>query len=656
MKRLIILTYILCVFLTIQAKKYTVSSPNGKIKVTVTTDELLQWSIHYNDEQLLRPSVLQMNIREATQQPGIKPIVRKAQMEKVDKEQIAIVPLKQRVIKDRYNQLTLDCKGDYAVVFRVYDNGAAYRFETSYSDSQITVNSETLEQNWIEGCRAYWPREKNQEYITHCEAIFDEIPLVNLTKQMKGYLPIYLTTPQNYRVVIMEADLNDYPNLFLAGNKNSTLIGEFPPVILKSALKSGSDRDEVMMEKASYIATTNGTRTFPWRLLMINEDDKGIIENNLVYQLSSPSVTQNTDWIKPGKISWDWWSTLNVYGVDFKAGVNTDTYKYFIDFASKYGIEYVLLDEGWSAGTWNIKESIPELNIPELVRYGKEKNVGLVLWTLWNPMDKDMENILALYEQWGIKGIKVDFMQRSDQYMVNFYERVAKTAMKHKLLVDFHGSFKPSGLQKKYPNVMTFEGVLGMEHTKDSRDINPIHDLILPFTRMTAGPMDYTPGAVTNATAADFYINFVHPISMGTRAHQAALYIIYESALQMMADSPSNYYKEPDYTSFLSRIPTTWDDTKAITAKIGKELVIARKNGKNWYLAGLTDWNARTIDVNLNFLNAEQYQMEVFKDGVNADVHASDFKIEKIVVKKGEDIQITMLPGGGWAAILTPIE
>ena len=378
MKRLIILTYILCVFLTIQAKKYTVSSPNGKIKVTVTTDELLQWSIHYNDEQLLRPSVLQMNIREATQQPGIKPIVRKAQMEKVDKEQIAIVPLKQRVIKDRYNQLTLDCKGDYAVVFRVYDNGAAYRFETSYSDSQITVNSETLEQNWIEGCRAYWPREKNQEYITHCEAIFDEIPLVNLTKQMKGYLPIYLTTPQNYRVVIMEADLNDYPNLFLAGNKNSTLIGEFPPVILKSALKSGSDRDEVMMEKASYIATTNGTRTFPWRLLMINEDDKGIIENNLVYQLSSPSVTQNTDWIKPGKISWDWWSTLNVYGVDFKAGVNTDTYKYFIDFASKYGIEYVLLDEGWSAGTWNIKESIPELNIPELVRYGKEKNVGLV--------------------------------------------------------------------------------------------------------------------------------------------------------------------------------------------------------------------------------------------------------------------------------------
>jgi len=347
---------------------------------------------------------------------------------------------------------------------------------------------------------------------------------------------------------------------------------------------------------------------------------------------------------------------LNVYGVDFKAGVNTDTYKYFIDFASKYGIEYILLDEGWSAGTWNIKEPIPGLDIPELVRYGKERNVGLVLWTLWNPLDKELDEILDVYEKWGIKGIKVDFMQRSDQYMVNFYERVGKAAMERKLLVDFHGSFKPSGLQKKYPNVMTFEGVLGLEHDKDSRDINPVHDLILPFTRMVAGPMDYTPGAVNNATAEDFYINFVHPISLGTRAHQAALYVVYESPLQMLADSPSNYYKAPEFASFISRIPTIWEDTKAITAKIGEQLVIARKNGKNWYLAGLTDWNARNIEVKLDFLEASKYKMEIFKDGVNADVYASDFKTEEVMVSKDELINITMAKGGGWAAILTPVE
>lgn len=557
MKRVLILLHIiLCTCIVTQAKNYTVSSPDGKTKVTVTAGKQLSWSINYNGERILNPSLMQMDIEGQTEQPGVNPKVIKAKTLKVNSEQTAVIPLKQRIIKDQYNQLTLTCKGNYAIVFRVYNNGAAYRFETSLKQPKVIINTETIEQNWTEGCKLYWPREKNQEYLTHCEAIFDELNISSLTNDMKGYLPIYLSTPKGTKVVIMESDLFDYPNLFLTGDRNNTLSGEFPPVVLKSALKEGADRDEVLLEKASYIAETEGTRTFPWRVLMINEDDKAVIENNLVYQLASPSVTQDTDWIKTGKISWDWWSTLNVYGVDFKAGVNTDTYKYFIDFASKYGIEYILLDEGWSAGTWNIKEPIPGLDIPELVRYGKERNVGLVLWTLWNPLDKELDEILDVYEKWGIKGIKVDFMQRSDQYMVNFYERVGKAAMERKLLVDFHGSFKPSGLQKKYPNVMTFEGVLGLEHDKDSRDINPVHDLILPFTRMVAGPMDYTPGAVNNATAEDFYINFVHPISLGTRAHQAALYVVYESPLQMLADSPSNYYKAPEFASFISRIPT----------------------------------------------------------------------------------------------------
>ena len=658
MRKLIItLLCIIGINISIHAKNYIVHSPDGKIKVTVSTGKQLNWSIDRDGERILNPSTMQMNVEGEKVQPGVSPVVLKVKTTKVDTKQTAIVPTKQRFIRDQYNQLTLACKGDYAVVFRVYNNGAAYRFETSLKQPQMLVNSETVEQNWTEGCKAYWPREKNQEYITHCEAIFDELNLSSLTKEMKGYLPIYLTTPKGTKVVIMESDLSDYPNLFLTGDRNHTLTGEFPPVVLKSALKQGADRDEVMLEKAPYIAATQGTRAFPWRVLMINEDDKGVIENNLVYQLASPAVSKDTDWIKPGKISWDWWSTLNVYGVDFKAGVNTDTYKYFIDFASKYGIEYVLLDEGWSAGTWNIKESISELNIPELVRYGKERNVGLVLWTLWNPLDKDLKEILDIYEKWGVKGIKVDFMQRSDQYMVNFYERVGKAAMERKLLVDFHGSFKPSGLQKKYPNVMTFEGVLGMEHDKDSRDINPVHDLILPFTRMAAGPMDYTPGAVGNATAQDFYINFVHPISLGTRAHQAALYVVYESPLQMLADSPSNYYSAPEFASFISRIPTTWDDTKAISAKIGEHLIIARRNGNNWYLAGLTDWSARDMEVKLDFLdNASKYKMEVFADGRNANVHASDFKTTEATVGKDEVITVSMAKGGGWAAILTPIE
>lgn len=639
------------------AKDYTVSSPDGKIKVTVSADKQLRWSVEYGAERILAPSVLSMEIEGMDTPLGERPKIEKVYRKAVDERQVAVVPTKQKVIRDCYNQLKLQCRGDYAVTFRVYDNGAAYRFETGFKKEKVRVKGETVSLDLIQGCEAYWPREKNQEYITHCEAKFDKLPLSTLTKEQKGYLPIYLQTPAQNRVVLMESDLCDYPNLFLVGNKGNTLLGEFPPVVLKSKLKEGADRDEVLVEKANYIAETDGTRTYPWRLLMIDKDDKGVVENNLPYQLASPSVITDTSWIKPGKISWDWWSTLNVYGVDFKAGVNTETYKYFIDFAAKYGLEYVLLDEGWSADTWNIKQPIPALDMKELVRYGKEKNVGLVLWTLWNPLDKDMDEILALYEEWGIKGIKVDFMQRSDQYMVNFYERVARTAMKHKLLVDFHGAFKPSGLQKRYPNVMTFEGVLGLEHDKDSRDINPVHDLILPFTRMAAGPMDYTPGAVGNATADDFYINFVHPISLGTRAHQAALYILYESPLQMLADSPSNYYTAPDYVSFISRIPTVWDETKAIEARIEQFLVMARRSGDNWYLAGLTDWSERTIPVKLDFLSdSKRYQVQIFRDGMNANVHASDFCVEKKIVSKGDVLSLSMAKGGGWAAIFTPME
>jgi len=642
--------------MTVQAKTYTVKSPDGNIKVTVVTDKQLNWCVDFKGERILNPSKIAMSIDGIPEQLGTEAKVIKSNIIKVDKEQIAIIPTKQRKIRDLYNQLTIKYKGDYSIIFRVYNNGTAYRFETHLKSPDIYVNNETVEQNWENGSTLYWPREKNQEFITHCEAIFDKKEMTELDTTMKGYLPIYLTTAKGTKVVIMESDLTDYPNMFLTGNHNNTLSGEFPPVVLKSELKTGADRDERMIEKAHYIAKTTGNRVFPWRLLMINKDDKGVLENNLVYQLASPSASKETDWIRPGKISWDWWSTLNVYGVDFKAGVNTETYKYFIDFAAKYGIEYVLLDEGWSAGTWNIKEPAHGLDIHELVEYGKAKNVGLVLWTLWNPLDKDLKGILDLYKKWGIKGIKVDFMQRSDQYMVNFYERVGRAAMERKLLVDFHGAFKPSGLQKKYPNVMTFEGVLGMEHDKDSRDINPVHDLILPFTRMAAGPMDYTPGAVGNATAADFYINFVHPISLGTRAHQVALYVVYESPLQMMADSPSSYYKEPEYTSFISRIPTTWDDTKAISAKIGEQLLVARRKDRIWYIAGLTDWNRRTLDLKLDFLDSGEYKVEIFKDGINADVYASDYKIEKLTVTKNDNMKVTMAKGGGWTAILTPID
>lgn len=640
----------------IHGKDYIVSSPDHKIQVKVSDGKELSWSVNFNNETILKPSRIAMTVKESNEVFGINVSAQKVKRRSVDEAFEVVAPTKFRKMQDNFNEMTLTFKGGYAVTFRVYNNGAAYRFETSVSSQKMHIENETVEFNLGGNYSTYWPKESSPNFITHCEGHFDYISVSDIPNQKYAYLPIYLSSASGTKMVIMEADLFDYPNLFLSGTATQKLNGVFPPVILEKKIKEGSDRNEEIVLNADYIAKTAGKRNFPWRLLIIGPDDKSLLENNLVYQLSTPGVAGDKSWIKPGRISWDWWSTLNIYDVDFEAGVNTRTYKYFIDFAAKYGLEYILLDEGWSAGTWNIREPNKDVDVQELVRYGKTKNVGLVLWALWNPLHEDTEGILDLYKQWGIKGVKIDFMQRNDQEMVNFYENVGKAAFDRQLLVDFHGSFKPSGLHRKYPNVMTYEGVYGLEHNKSSHDISPNHDLILPFTRMVAGPMDYTPGATVNATENDFHMNFIHPMSQGTRAHQGALFIAFESPLQMFADSPSNYYKTSDFTSFIAQIPTVWDETKAIEAEAGKYLTIARRSGNRWYIASLTNWDQRKLGVNLNFIGEGKYKAQILKDGVNANRYGSDFKIETKHVSGGQTLDINMAKGGGWAAILTPVE
>ena len=640
----------------VHGKDYIVSSPDRKIQVKVSDGKELSWTVNFNNETILKPSRIAMTVKESNDVFGINVSAQKVNRRSVNEPFEVVVPTKFRKMQDNFNEMTLTFKGGYAVTFRVYNNGAAYRFETSVPSQKIHIENETVEFNLGGNYNTYWPKESSPNFITHCEGHFDYISVSDIPNQKYAYLPIYLSSVSGTKMVIMEADLFDYPNLFLSGTATQKLNGVFPPVILEKKIKEGSDRDEEIVLNADYIAKTEGKRNFPWRLLIISPDDKSLLENNLVYQLSTPSVAGDKSWIKPGRISWDWWSTLNIYDVDFEAGVNTQTYKYFIDFAAKYGLEYILLDEGWSAGTWNIREPNKDVDVQELVRYGKTKNVGLVLWALWNPLYEDIEGIFDLYKQWGVKGVKIDFMQRNDQEMVNFYENVGKAAFERQLLVDFHGSFKPSGLHRKYPNVMTYEGVYGLEHNKSSHDISPNHDLILPFTRMVAGPMDYTPGATINATENDFHMNFIHPMSQGTRAHQGALFIVFESPLQMFADSPSNYYKTPDFTSFIAQIPTVWDETKAIEAEAGKYLTIARRNGNKWFIASLTNWDQRKLSVNLDFIGEGKYKAEILKDGVNANRYGSDFKIETKDVSGGQTLDINMAKGGGWAVILTPVE
>ena len=652
-KMLLLAALLLTAATTLRAREYTVTSPDRRIVVTVATDPVLTWRVERDGERLIDAS--RIGLKLTGEEPfGERCAVRRVTRRAVDQRMTAEVPTKFREVRDRCNELLISFRGDWAVRLRVYDNGAAYRFETSRKGN-VEIERECAEFRFAEGSETLWPRETTPDFVSHCEASFVREPVTGADSVRYAFLPVWFTSPAGTRMVVTETDLEDYPCMFLRA-EGGVPCAAFPPVVLESRLKEGSDRNEEFVRTAPYIARTQGTRTFPWRLVTIDPDDRSLLENNLSYVLASPSVEGDASWVRPGKISWEWWHSLNLYGVDFRAGVNTQTYKYYIDFAARYGIEYILLDEGWSVSTLNIREPRPEVDLAELIRYGREKGVGVVLWTLWNPMKRDLEGILDTYRDWGVKGIKIDFMQRSDQEMVRFYEQIARAAFDRGLLVDFHGAFKPAGLQRKYPNVLTFEGVYGMEHDKCSTDISPAHDCTLPFTRMVAGPMDYTPGATRNATQADFAISWDNPMSQGTRAHQAALYVLFESPLQMLCDSPSNYLRTPEFTSFIAAVPTVWDQTVALDASVGEYAAVARRNGAKWYIGAITDWTPRTLQTQLSFLGERRYRMTVLEDGINADRIAHDFRVRTCEVTRNDTIDLPMAPGGGWAAIIEPAQ
>jgi len=438
-----------------------------------------------------------------------------------------------------------------------------------------------------------------------------------------------------------------YPGLWLRGTAGNALSATFPPYPLKQELTG--DRDYRVVESADYIAVTTGKRTFPWRVLGIVKRDADLLTNPLVWLLEKPSQVQDTSWIKPGKVAWDWWNANNVYAVDFKAGINTETYKYYIDFAAKYGIPYIILDEGWYK-LGNVLEVVPEINMEELMAYAKQKNVGIILWVVWKTLDDQLIPALDQYEKWGVKGIKVDFMQRSDQLLIDWFHRVSRETAKRKMLVDFHGDQKPATMTRTWPNLISTEGVRGLEWSKWSRESEPEHNVSLPFTRMFLGPMDFTPGAMLNAQRAAFAPIFSRPMSLGTRCHQLAMYVVYESPLQMLADSPSNYLREPESMEFLAAVPTEWDDSIPLDGKIGQYVAIARRNGADWYVGAMNNWTARDLDIDFSFLPDGNFQMGAYQDGVNADRMGSDYKLVKMQVNRTTKLRIKLAPGGGWAA------
>jgi len=620
----------------------TVASPNGAIVVSVTATSELEWAVNMNGRAVLLPSKIGMTFSN-DRIIGRNPKIKTSKVSTVDQTLRPVVRIKRAEIRNRYNERRIDFVGDYSLIVRVYDDGAAYRFASRFS-GEVNVMAEDVNFQFAANHSMYFPEET--DFLSHQERSYKYIKISDVGNKFSS-LPAIIET-SGPKIAITEADLLDYPGMDLTGGKQANSLKALFPYF-PSKVELLRDRGERVLEREQYMAKTRGTREFPWRVLVIADQDSTFLDTDIVYRLASESRIANTSWIKPGKVAWDWWNFNNVYGVPFRAGVNTETYKHYIDFAAEYGIEYIILDEGWYK-LGDLMTQMPGIDMEAIAAHAKEKNVGLILWVVWKTLDAQMTQALDQFQKWGVKGIKVDFMQREDQWMVNFYERAAAEAAKRHLLVDFHGSYKPTGLYRTYPNVLTSEGVLGLEQCKWGDLASPDNAVTFPFMRMMAGPVDYTPGAMLNAAKSDFSPIFNRPMSQGTRCQQLAMYVVYESPLQMLADSPSNYRREPECLEFLASVPTVWDETKILSAAIGKHILIARRSGSEWYIGALTSWEPRDLDIPLSFLSDGNWEADIYRDGPNADRAGVDYTREKKRVNKQETLKIHLAPGGGCVA------
>jgi alpha-glucosidase len=645
------LTLLLAGYCTGQEKTLSVKSPDGRNELRLDFGGQMSVSILHNKQLVLSPSRISMEILPS-RILGSKPDVKGTTPKSVKSSIQPVVAEKRKVIPDIYNELTVEFKGEYGVRLRAYNDGVAYRFFTTMPGI-IKVRNEEMNLA-LSPSDSVWFGEETS-FLSHSERDYTLRAVKDIADTQFCVLPVVLVEPNGLKIAISESDLLDYAGLYLRGNGSSKpgLSAKFPPFPLEEQLVR--DRTMKVTRAADYIAETKGVRDFPWRVFAVTENDGEIIESDIIYRLGSPLRLKETSWIKPGKVAWDWWNANNIYGVDFKSGINTETYEYYIDFAFRHGLEYVIFDEGWST-PGDLSKINPEMNMDRLFTFAKQKKVGIILWVTSKALDERMIESLDQFEKWGVKGIKVDFMQRDDQKMVNFYERTAIEAAKRHLLVDFHGAYKPTGFSRAYPHVLTREGVRGLEQDKWATDLTPGHDVTLPFTRMFAGAMDYTPGAMRNATKGNFRAVFTEPMSQGTRCHQLAMYVVYESPLQMLSDSPPQYDKEPVVMELLSVVPTTWDETKALNAKIGEYLTIARKHGSDWYIGSMTNWTPRDFRISLDFLDAGQYEMTVYADGTNASQYASDYKKTVQQVGKTDTVSLHLAPGGGWVARIQKVK
>lgn len=628
------------------AKSFELKSPSGEVSVTVDIGEQIRYSVYGGGKPLLTDSSLALCLREGTL--GDKPHLTGHKASPVNRTFRPVVAFKFEEIRDRCNMLRLDFRGGWAVEFRAYDDGMAYRFVTALRHD-IEVLSEKVAIRFPDNYTAVVQQPGGFK-----TAYEEPYSLIETNGWKPGdpmsVLPVLIDTRQGYKLLLSESALSDYPCMFLEGDGANGMKGTFPKVPL--AYEESGDRSMRILQEADYIARTKGTRAFPWRYFVIAKDDGQLIENTMTARLAEQQAIVDTSWIEPGQVSWEFWNAASPYGpdVDFVAGFNTATYKYYIDFAAEYGIPYIIMDEGWARSTRDPYTPNPAVDVHELIRYGKEKGVGIILWMTWLVVENHFEMFEEL-SKWGVKGVKIDFMDRSDQWMVNYYERVAAEAARHKMVVAFHGSFKPAGLEYKYPNVLAYEGVRGMENMGGC---TPANSVWFPFIRNAVGPMDYTPGAMLSMQPESYCGNRPNAASIGTRAYQMALFVLFETGLQMLADNPTLYYRNDECTRFISRVPVTWDETRALKAVAGKFAVVAKRKGDKWYVGAINGSNEGIeLEIPLDFLTpGKNYTMTGFEDGINAFRQAMDYRKTQRRVDSTGKATLKIARNGGWAAVI----
>lgn len=633
--------------ITTQAKKViTLKSPDTKIAVAIQmTNGAVDYSVSYGGQALMSHSKASMNVNGITLKDDFTSVKRSKSDCKINSKFY-----RQASFCECFNEVKLSIGNEKGIIFRAYDDGVAYRFYTSVKGT-VNIDNETADftfahdgNSWL----AYSTNPKN-EFAMAFQNIYSTKKLSEQQSSL-AFLPVTVDCGAA-KITLTESDLEAYPGMFVRP-MGKTLSGVFAKYPSKMDYYQWR-RQKYVTATENYIARVNGTREYPWRVLAITTNDIQLPTNNLVYSLASPSRISDTSWIRPGKVAWDWWNDWGLKGVPFKAGINTATYKYYIDFAAHNGLQYVILDEGWyDSKSGDIMNHIPEVDLPELIKYAQERGVGIVLWAVFNVLDEHLNEACKKYSEMGVKGFKVDFLDRDDQTAVEMAYRIAEVCAKHKLILDYHGFYKPTGLNRTYPNVLNIESVFGMEEMKwnnDKKDM-PLYDVTFPYIRMMAGHVDYTPGAMHNASKADYQPIYYNPMSMGTRCHQLAAYVVHDSPFTMLCDAPSNYENEQECVDFMASVPDVPDETKVLQGEIGKYIITAKRNGINWFVGGMTNWDQRDVVIDLSILEPGlKYNALIFTDGINANKNAEDYAVRTEPVTRDSKISIHMASGGGFA-------